>query len=320
MRPFEPIVSNPHLLTIASNFWPRRLDTRRFPVRERCYQTEETVQVLAHEQRPEGKAHGELILLHGLEGSSAAGYMVSMAQAALEAGYAVCRLNMRSCGGAEHLSSTLYHAGLTCDLKRVLEIFREERRRPVYVIGFSLGGNVVLKLAGELGEHGSELLDGVCGVSAPIDLKSCVEALERLENYLYARRFIGRLKARYRRRSRIDPERFPTDGLERVRTVFEFDDRFTAPCFGFQGALHYYETQSCSQYLDKIAVPALVIQAKDDPMIPFRVFSHPAFERNHNLKLLAVEHGGHLGFLSRSGPRFWLDSVVVEWVRGLGNS
>src|SRR5277367_2630041 len=150
LRPFIPFFRNPHLLTIAGNYWRRDLDEQRFPVEAKLFDTEPGVRVLVHSQVPASEPSAQLILVHGLEGSSSAGYARSLAQAALEAGYATHRFNMRSCGGTEHLSGrTLYHSGQTSDL---LSVIRQLRAGPpIFLAGFSLGGNVVLKLAGELG-------------------------------------------------------------------------------------------------------------------------------------------------------------------------
>jgi predicted alpha/beta-fold hydrolase len=314
LRPFQPVVSNPHLLTILGNFWPRRIDLARFPERRRLYATEPGVQVLAIEQSPLCEPVAHLVLLHGLEGSHEAGYMVSMAQAALEAGYRVSRLNMRSCGGTEELAPTLYHAGLTSDLRCVLETVRSESSLPLFATGYSLGANVVLKLAGELGEGGRDLVSGFCAVSAPLDLAECVREISKFSNRLYEQRFVSRLKDRYGRRNQAMPEQFPADGLAAVRTVYEFDDRFTAKAFGFGTADNYYATQSSIGFLNGIRVPTLLIQAKDDPMIPFAVFETDALRRNPCLRLLAVEKGGHIGFIARSGPRFWQDGVILDWL------
>ena len=150
LRPFVPYFRNPHLLTIAGNYWRRGVDERRFPVQAKFYDTEPGVQVLVHSQAPASEPVAQLILVHGLEGSSSAGYARSLAQAALEAGCATHRFNMRSCGGTEHLSGrTLYHSGQTSDLLAVIR--QLPSGAPIFLAGFSLGGNVVLKLAGELG-------------------------------------------------------------------------------------------------------------------------------------------------------------------------
>ncbi len=310
----SPIVSNPHLLTILSHFWPSGLDERRYPVERRMYSTEPGVQVLVETQRPSEAPNGEVVLVHGLEGSSDSGYMKSTAQAALEAGFAAHRFNLRSCGGTESFSTTGYHSGLTSDLLSFLRQLRRERPGPTYLVGFSLGGNVVLKLAGELAEDGARLLSGVCAVSTPIDLTACVNRLERRGNFVYHLRFVRRLKRRIRR---LAPG---ITGLETVRTVREFDDRITAPAFGFRDATEYYTTQSCWQFLDRIRIPTLLIQAKDDPVIPFGVFERPELFRNPNLRLLATEYGGHVGFISRRPPRFWLGRVLIEWIRSIPGS
>ena len=318
MRPFVPLFRNPHLLTIAGNYWRRRLDQQRFPVHTKLYETEPGVQILIHSQRPDSAPSAEIILVHGLEGSSDAGYARSLAQAGLEAGFAVHRYNMRSCGGTEHLSGkTLYHSGQTGDLLAVIRQY--QGNAPLFLAGFSLGGNVVLKLAGELGEAARGLLAGIAAISTPIDLAACVRMLNRRSNYIYSRRFLARLKERVQLKEQLSPGLFKLDDLARVRYIYDFDDLFTAPAFGFGTADNYYATQSSNQFLDRIRVPALVVQAKDDPLIPFEVYQHPSFSRNPYLRLLAVEHGGHLGFLSKTSPRFWLDQVLVEWMDEVRN-
>ena len=284
----------------------------------RLHQTEPDVQILVHSQRPVGEALAEIILVHGLEGSSDAGYARSLAQAALSAGFAAHRFNMRSCGGTENLSGkTLYHSGQTSDLLSVLRAVKV--RAPVFLAGFSLGGNVVLKLAGELGEQANGLIAGVTAVSTPIDLAACARRLQARSNFIYSNRFLKRLKQRIRLKERLTPGSFSLDGLDRVRSVFEFDDKFTARAFGFGTADNYYATQSANQFLERIRVPTLLVQAKDDPLVPFGVYNHPAFLNNPCLRLLPVDHGGHLGFISKTKPRFWLDEVLVQWMEKVRN-
>lgn len=318
MRPFVPLFRNPHLATIAGNYWRRELDETRFPVTARLFETEPGVQVLVHSQKPAADPLAEIILVHGLEGSSDAGYARSFAQAALEAGYATHRFNMRSCAGTEHLSGkALYHSGQTQDLLAVLRAIRN--RAPVFLAGFSLGGNVVLKLAGELGEAAKDLVAGVIGVSTPIDLAACARRLQARSNFIYSNRFLRRLKQRIRLKESLTPGLFRLEHLDRVSSVYEFDDKFTAASFGFGTADNYYATQSANQYLDRIRVPALLVQAKDDPLIPFEVYNHPAISDNPAIRLLAVDSGGHLGFIAKGKPRFWLDGVLVEWIEEVRN-
>jgi predicted alpha/beta-fold hydrolase len=298
-------------LTILSNFWPRRLDLERYPVESRLYRTEPQVQVLVLTQRPPGTARGELVLVHGLEGSSEAGYMRTMAKAALDAGYAVHRFNIRTCGGTERLANTLYHAGLTGDLRSVLGQMRDAGRPPAHLVGYSLGGNMVLKLAGELGEEGPALVASVCGVSTPIDLSACARVLGQRSNRIYERRFLKRMRERVAANGR-----FSAEETKPARTIWQFDDMFTGPAFGFRGAEHYYETQSSRQFLERIRVPALLIQARDDIFIPFEIFEHASVRANPYVRLQVTEHGGHLGFLSRKRPRFWVDHAILDWING----
>lgn len=319
MRPFRPLFRNAHLATLAGNFWPRPLDERRFPTRQRVYETEPGVGILVEENRPPGAARGEVLLLHGLEGSSRSGYLISLAGRLLEAGFAVHRMNLRGCGLSEPHSPTLYHSGLTTDARRILEQWRAAGRGPRFVAGFSLGGNVVLKLAGEMGEEAAALVEGVCAVSTPIDLHACVRAIGRPSNWIYHQKFIRSLRRRYARRHRMDPARFPAVDLRRIRTIYHFDDLVTAPFFGFGDAANYYATQSSLRFLAGIRVPALLVQAKDDPMIPFELFSSPALRSNPHIRLLAVDHGGHLGFLARGPERFWLDGILCDWFDGHWN-
>ncbi len=315
MAEFQPLIRNPHLLTIAGNFWPRKIDTRRFPPTWKRYQIDSRTAVSVIEHQPETVRRGQLVLLHGLEGSANAGYIQSFAQEALTRGFGVHRANFRTCGGTEEMSETSYHSGLTSDTEHILRKIEARERGPIYLVGFSLGGNVALKLTGELGH--TSLLAGTCAISTPIDLAACVCCLDKRSNSLYARRFLDRLRGRVRRKSRLSPDLYSTAGLDSVKTIWEFDDRFTAPLFGFGTAAKYYETQSANTYLKKICIPTLVICAKDDPLVPFGIYDHPAFRSNAALTLLTPEHGGHLGFISRHKPRFWLDGTVLDWIEGL---
>src|ERR1039457_2692438 len=185
---FDPLFRNPHWQAVAGHLWKRDGCEARFPVERRLFQTEPDVQVLVESQRPGGRAAGEIVMVHGLEGSGAAGYMRSLGAAALRAGFAAHRFHMRTCGGTELLCPTLYHAGLTSDLLAVLRQFRGEGRAPAFLVGFSLGGNVVLKLAGEMEESAREYVQGVCSVSAPLDLAACARRIGERENRSEERR------------------------------------------------------------------------------------------------------------------------------------
>ncbi len=316
---FTPFFRNAHLSTIAANFWKRPVSEVQFPLERRLYRTEPDTQVAVDEQTPSGVPVAHVMTIHGLEGSSQSGYLQSLSHQLLNAGCAVHRFNMRSCGDTEHLSRTNYHAGQTSDALAVLREIRREWAGPLFLVGFSLGGNVTLKLAGELGSNAVGLLDGVCAVSTPINLSACSDALEAPANFVYADRFLVRLKDRIRRRHAAYPDLYDVKPLDRVKSIRQFDDAYTAKLFGFGTAANYFATQSSNQFLGDIRIPALLIQAKDDPLIPFRVYDHPAFQANRNLRLIATDHGGHVGFIARHQPRFWLDPVIRAWLQEVRN-
>jgi uncharacterized protein len=310
MQPFVPLHPNTHFQTITGHLWQRRLDTVNYPVTSELVQTEPGVQVLVESQFPGGIPRGHVVMVHGLEGSGEAGYMRSLSQASLEAGFAPHRFHMRTCGGTEHLCQTLYHAGLTSDLRAVLEHFAGLGRTPLWLVGFSLGGNVVLKLAGEVGEAGRRLVAGVCAVSTPIDLGRSVDRLARFDNRLYEIRFVRRMKKRLCRTGRFTAAQF-----RGIRTVRDVDERMTAPSFGFDDAEHYYRTQSAIRHLPGIRVPTLIVQAKDDTFIPSVIFEAEELRRNPCIRLVMTEHGGHLGFVAKGSPRFWADHAVLDWIQ-----
>jgi predicted alpha/beta-fold hydrolase len=307
--PFDPLFRNPHLQTIAAHYWRRPDDSARFPIESRLYRTEPDVQVLVQSQYPEGAPAGAIVMVHGLEGSGEAGYIRSLSSAALHAGFAAHRFHMRTCGGTEPHCQTLYHAGLTSDLLAVLRQFRDAGRPPAFLVGFSLGGNVVLKLAGEMREAALPFIRGVCAISTPVDLAACARCIAEPRNRLYQTRFVRRMRARMRATGRYTARDFA--GL---RSVMEIDDRITAPSFGFGDAANYYQSQSSIGFLDGLRVPVLLIQAKDDGFVPFQIFASDAVRANPQVQLIAPDHGGHLGFLGRKPHRFWADETIMNWI------
>jgi hypothetical protein len=327
--PFEPLFRDPHLQTIAGRYWPTRFAENSWPTQQRYFSTEPGVQVLAHcnvcadgprmaEHNGRNGAQRPVVLaLHGLTASSQAPYMLNLALRALSAGFHVIRLNVRNCGGTEGLSPTLYHSGLTADLRAVVE---QLAPTPLFLAGFSMGGNMVLKLAGEWGEQPPSHVRGVCGISVPIRLGVCARRLSERQNRIYEIRFLRELRQTLLCKQRAMPEQFALPNWNGIRTIYDFDEAITAPAFGFRSADHYYETQSAAGFLDKIRVPALLIQAQDDPFIPFDVFGDLTLEQNPNLYLQAPAHGGHVAFLARRAPRFWAIEQAVQFFQSLTES
>jgi predicted alpha/beta-fold hydrolase len=240
-----------------------------------------------------------------------------MAQLALEHGYAVHRTNMRSCGGTDTACRTMYHAGLTVDTLAILRAISARAEGPLFLCGYSLGGNVTLKLAGELGHQAGQLVAGVTAISTPVDLAACVRTLSRPQNWIYQWKFLRALKARIVRRAALYPDAYSTAKLRSVRSVYEFDDAYVAPFFGFGTADNYYATQSAIRFLEQIRVPTLLVQAEDDPMIPFEIFQDYRLRSNPHITLLSEPYGGHLGFIADTAPRFWVDRVVLGWLESV---
>ena len=264
-------------------------------------------------------AHPLVLALHGLEGSSSAHYMRGLADKVFARGFNAVLLNQRNCGGTEPISTSLYHSGLTADVGFVLrELAAGEGIREIVVAGYSLGGNLALKLAGEYGDGPPPELRGVCAVSPVLELGACVDALERRRNAVYQWNFVRALRGRMRRKSLTHPDRFTTDGLRAIRTVRQFDEAYTAPHFGFEGASDYYHRASAMRVIDRIRVPTLVITAEDDPFVPTVPFRDPALISNPNIELIVTRHGGHCGFVEAEGrgdDGYWAERRIVEFAQ-----
>lgn len=312
-----PKLRNAHAQTLAGTLIPRRFKLSAEP---RYFDTAPGVRVLAHcSWQQERRFRPTMVIVHGMEGSTESRYMLGTADKALSAGFNVVRLNMRNCGGTEHLTATLYHAGLTDDLRQIIsELAERDGLTELYIGGFSLGGNVVVKLAGEYGDGAPPELKGVVAVSPSIDLNASADAIEMRSNIIYSMRFVWSLRTRLRIKARLFPEHYDASMLRGVWTIRKFDDVYTAPHAGFGNVANYYEQASSSQFISRIIVPTLIVHARDDPFIPFAPFQHPDIEANPNVALLAPEHGGHVGFISadREGEdRFWAEITAVEFVK-----
>lgn len=284
----------------------------------RYFDTAPDARVLAHcHWHEDPRAHPTLILLHGLEGSSGVHYMGGMADKAWALGWNVVRLNQRNCGNTEHLSRGLYHSGLTHDPVFVMrELIDVDRLPAIAVAGYSLGGNLALKLAGDFGNAAPPELMAVCAVSPTMDLARCVKALERRANYPYQWNFVRNLKARMRRKAAAFPGEFSLGALPDVWTVRQFDEAYTAPHHGFRDAADYYHRASALRVVDRIAVPTLILTAKDDPFVPPEPFDDPAVVGNPRITRVITSHGGHCAFVEHATPDYdgyWAEQEVVRF-------
>ena len=327
-KPFTPhtLFAGAHAQTIVSSLhYPRRKAFRpdRALYESRLVEVEPGTSVLLHcRWQEERRRAPTLLLLHGLEGSSDSLYILGTARKSFAEGFNVVAMNMRNCGGTEHLAATLYHSGMTGDIRHVLleELAGREGLGEIFLVGFSMSGNMVLRLAGDYGGDLPPALAGVAAVSPSIDLDSCAGALERGANALYRWSFVGNLRERVRRKSRLRPGEFDTRRLRRVRTIREFDEHYTAPHGGYRDAADYYARTSSRAVIPDIRVPTLIIHALDDPLIPAEPFRDPGIADNPDVLLVLTRRGGHVGFLAdRTLPedRHWAENRVVEFCRML---
>lgn len=319
-------LSNGHMQTIAGNFLPRKNGLPE-PVAElvevapaRGTQISSQVLCECHWQPADVRAERPAVLiLHGLEGSSQSQYVVGNANKFWRAGFNVIRMNMRNCGGTEKLTPTLYHSGLSGDVQRVVEFFVErERLQSVSLIGYSMGGNLVLKLAGDLGAEGPKLLSSVVGVSPVVDLGPSADALHEVQNRMYERKFLRALVKRFRRKAMLFPRAFDPQMATGIGSLREFDDRITALYSGFQSADDYYYRAASARVLDRIAVPTLLVHACDDPFIRFTAATRSIIAANPNITLLETAHGGHCAFLttpeSANEDGYWAEQIALRFV------
>jgi predicted alpha/beta-fold hydrolase len=314
----RPGLENGHLMTLFGWGNPRHFPRLPPPV-ARYFDVAPDARVLAQchwQERPWERA--TIICLHGLNGSSEVHYMRGIAAKAFDRGLNVVRLNQRNCGGTEHLSAGLFHSGLTADVRVVVEeLIAVDRLPAIAVAGYSLGGNLALKLAGEYAGAAPRQLRAVCAVSPIIEIGACVRALERPSNAIYQWNFVRDLKRRMRRKERVRPGLFDLSRLDRIRTVREFDEVYTAPHFGFAGAEDYYHRASAMRVADRIAIPALIITARDDPFVPFEPFLDPRVVGNPHITLFVCRHGGHCGLVGPRAPGddgYWAERQIVEFV------
>jgi predicted alpha/beta-fold hydrolase len=326
-KPFKPhrVFRNGDAQTLAAYAWPRSFRFYQERDEERLFDVAPGVKVLAHcrwQARP--KECPTVIAWHGIEGSTASNYMLATAEKGFRAGFNIVRVNLRNCGGTEHLTPTLYHGGLSEDLRAVVrELVEKDQISRMLLVGFSLGGNMVLKLAGEYGDNPPPEILGICAVSPSVDLSASAEMILKRSNWIYQQDFVRRLKRRIRTKQKLYPELYDIGGLRSVRTLRHFDDRFTAPAHGFAGAADYYYRSSALRVIAQIRIPTLIIHAEDDPFIPFAPLLDPAVADNPNILLLGPEQGGHVAFISadQNGDedRFWAENRIIEFCK-LANS
>jgi predicted alpha/beta-fold hydrolase len=319
-RVFTPrtALGGAHRQTLASYFLPRQ--NLLPPSEHRHFRVAADVQVVCHcNWQAQRKNALTLVLVHGLEGSSEAQYMIGTASKAWQAGMNVVRMNVRGCGGTEALCPTLYHSGMSGDVDKVVRLLiAEDELSRVALAGFSMGGNQVLKLAGEWGRNGTTppQVRAVAAVSPAVDLAASAAALHEPLNRIYEWWFLWSLRQTLQRKASLFPARYKVTRWW-WRSVVDFDDCVTAPHNNFLDAADYYYKASAARVLEHISLPTLIIHSKDDPMVRITTESQTKIAANRCIQLLETEHGGHCGFLApaRGYDGRWAERRIIEFLQ-----
>ena len=315
--PFEPHpwLRNPHLQTIVGRFWP--WPRRRLPSEYAEIDLGRGDRTSVYDSIPEGWEPGDpsAVMVHGLGGDARSPYVVRIGKRLVDLGVRVVRMNLRGAGAGFGLSRSFYHSGKTEDVRAVASWLADRAPgSPIALVGFSLGANLVLKLASEATDDPVEGLDCVVASNPPLDLQASCRVIQGPSNRLYDKNFLRNLRGEVRRLHQAFPDLDPVD-LSKARSLYDFDELYTAPQNGFRDAADYYARCSAGPVLHRIRVPGLVIHAIDDPFIPVEPFQSIEFPPSLALEL--ISQGGHLGFLSRKpwkGDRRWLDARIATWL------
>jgi uncharacterized protein len=310
-------LSGGHRQTLASFFLSRRVTLP--PAEARYIEVEPGVQVLVHcHWQTDRRSPLTIIIVHGLEGSSDSTYMQGIAAKGLARGMNVVRMNQRNCGGTEGLAPTLYHSGRSQDIAAVAQnLIRQDQISRFALAGFSMGGNLVLKLAGEWGSNGPGEFRAVAAVCPAINLAASADALHQRGNRLYEQYFLWNLGRRLRTKARLFPGAFDVSRLRGIRSLREFDDRITAFYCGFKGADDYYDRAAAAHVIDRIAVPTFILHAANDPFIRILPETRQKILDNPQITFLETQDGGHCSYLAArngSSDGRWAETQVVEFL------
>ena len=320
-----------HVQTVASFLLPRRIHLP--PPESRLIEVAPGVHLRCHcHWQPDRASALTLIVVHGLEGSSESQYMLGIAAKALRAGMNVVLYNQRNCGGTEALAPVLYHSGLSSDIAAVArEMIARDRLSRLALVGFSMGGNLVLKLAGEWARNGDAPphLRAVAACCPALDLAASADMLHAPSNRLYETYFLWALRRRMRHKARLFPGHFDLQRLKGLRSLREFDDRVTAYYCGFNGAVDYYDRASAAHVVGNISVPTLILHAANDPFILITPQTRQKILANSHIRFVETEDGGHCAFVGARGkngrdgasqnapPRddgYWAETEIVKFL------
>jgi predicted alpha/beta-fold hydrolase len=308
-----------HLQTLASYFLNRQI---KLPSAEqRLIEVEASTKVLCNCYWQSDRRNAlTVIAVHGLEGSSDSLYMRGIANKGLAAGMNVVLMNQRNCGGTENLAPTLYHSGLSQDVAEVSRsLIAVDKISSFALVGYSMGGNLVLKLAGEWASEGPAEFRGVAAVCPAMDLAVSSDTLHRFSNRVYELYFMWKMRRRLRAKARLFPGAFDVQRLRGLRSLRQFDDKITAYYCGFNGAVDYYAKAAASNVVDRISVPCFILHSTNDPFIRLLPETRAKILANPNIKFLETEDGGHCSFISTGDNNgydgYWAEREVVSFLK-----
>lgn len=306
-----------HVQTLASFFLSRKVSLAH--PEERLLEVAPGVKILCHCHWQTDRTQAlTVVIVHGLEGSSDSDYMLGIADKGLAAGMNVVRVNQRNCGGTQSFSPTLYHSGLSADVAAVTRnLLQQDKITGFALVGFSMGGNLVLKTAGEWGREAPPEFRAMVAVCPALDLAASADALHLPGNRLYEYYFMWKLRRRLREKARLFPQHFDLARLRGVRTLRQFDDRVTAYYCGFTGADDYYARAAASNVVDRIAVPTLILHAANDPFIRILPETRKKILANPSITFRETADGGHCSFLADPDgyDGRWAERQVVDFLR-----
>lgn len=315
--PFDPfpLFKGSHRQTIFSSLISRPVEpiSKTFFVTlpdDDCLALEETIPSDWSDSDP------TVLMLHGLCGSHSSPYLVRMTHHLEEKGIRSLRMNFRGCGSGKGKAKSLYHAGQSDDVKEVLKVIKNNTpHSPIVLIGFSMGGNVALKLAGELADQADRYFNAVISVVPPVDLLSSVNMFATSSGKMYEKYFLKILKADIDYRCSLFTD-LPKVNFPKKMRFFDFDNLYTAPFGGFENALDYYNRASSKKVVQNIDLPCKILFSEDDPLVSSTSLDDTLLPSN--IEVYKTKRGGHMGFLTaptKERTIFWLDHILMDWIQ-----
>jgi uncharacterized protein len=318
---FRPrrFLSGGHVQTIASFLLRRRFSLAK--PEERLVEVEPGVRVLCHcHWQPSRESSLTVIVVHGLEGSSESKYMMGVAEKGIAAGMNVVLMNQRTCGGTDRLAPTLYHSGRSADVAAVAHhLLQDDGISRFALCGFSMGGNLVLKTAGEWGSAGPQEFVAVAAVCPAVDLAASADALHLPLNRLYEQYFLLKLRARMRIKASCFPGKYDLARLRGLKSLRDFDDKVTAFYCGFTGASDYYSRSAAANVIQEISVRTYILNAANDPFVRILPETRKKIHANPSITFVETEDGGHCSYIGeRNGyDGHFAERAVIDFLRGI---